>query len=337
MAVLTQQALKDLLKSNRNLYYTTAELNDKLFLHYKGYVRIENLEPFTGLKVLYLEGNGLSKIEGLDTLVGLRCLYLQENCIEKIENLDKLTELDSLNLSDNVITKIENLGALTKLNTLQIKRNKVGMNGIEDLRHLVDLPNLGVLDLSDNKIEDPEILPEVLEKMPCLSVLYLQGNPVIKKIPNYRKTLISRIAGLKYLDDRPVFEEDRRCALAFARGGLEAEREEKKAIQKEKEDKDRRNHEAFQEMLHKARQSQAGVDTPQDPSPVHEAASDDEEDVHTEPEHGEVEVQPYPEASAEIPETAETGKTAETTETGEETEGATEPAINQVDELDQLD
>eukprot|EP00742_Colponemidia_sp_Colp-10_P001971 GILJ01002105.1.p1 GENE.GILJ01002105.1~~GILJ01002105.1.p1 ORF type:complete len:326 (-),score=66.75 GILJ01002105.1:88-1065(-) len=305
MAVLSQQALKDLLKSNRNLYYTTAELNDKLFLHYKGYVRIENLEPFTGLKVLYLEGNGLSKIEGLDTLVGLRCLYLQENCTEKIENLDKLTELDSLNLSDNVITKIENLGALTKLNTLQIKRNKVGMNGIDDLRHLVDLPNLGVLDLSDNKIEDPEILPEVLEKMPCLSVLYLQGNPVIKKIPNYRKTLISRIAGLKYLDDRPVFDEDRRCALAFSRGGLEAEREEKKAIQKEKEDKDRRNHEAFQEMLDKARQSQSeqsGVDTPQDPSPVHEAASDDEEeeDVHAEPEH--VELPQSDPAASETPE-----------------------------------
>jgi len=32
-------------------------------------------------------------------------------------------------------------------------------------------------------------LPEILEKMPKLAVLYLQGNPVTKKIKNYRKTL----------------------------------------------------------------------------------------------------------------------------------------------------
>jgi dynein assembly factor 1 len=47
------------------MYYTTPSLNDCLYLHYKGFDRIENLEEFTGLKVIYLEGNGLGKIEGL--------------------------------------------------------------------------------------------------------------------------------------------------------------------------------------------------------------------------------------------------------------------------------
>lgn len=66
--------------------------------------------------------------------------------------------------------------------------------------------------------------------MKSLAVLYLQNNPICKKIPNYRKTLISSLKNLKYLDDRPVFEEDRRCAEAFAEGGLEQEREERKII-----------------------------------------------------------------------------------------------------------
>lgn len=39
--------------------YSTPELNDKLYLHYKGFARIENLEEYTGVKVIYLEGNGM--------------------------------------------------------------------------------------------------------------------------------------------------------------------------------------------------------------------------------------------------------------------------------------
>jgi dynein assembly factor 1 len=72
--------------------------------------------------------------------------------------------------------------------------------------------------------------------MPHLAVLYLQGNEVTKKIKNYRKVMISRIPTLKYLDDRPVFDEDRRFAEAWAKGGLEEERKEREAFKKEKDD-----------------------------------------------------------------------------------------------------
>jgi len=92
---------------------------------------------------------------------------------------------------------------------------------------LLECPSLTVVDLSDNYIDDPDLLPDILEKMPKLAVLYLNGNPMTKKIKNYRKTLIARIPTLKYLDDRPVFEEDRRFAEAFARGGIEEERKER--------------------------------------------------------------------------------------------------------------
>ena len=116
---------------------------------------------------------------------------------------------------------------------------------IDDLRGLLECPSITVLDISDNYIEDPAILPEILEKMPHLSVLYLMGNPVCKKIPNYRKTLITKIPTLKYLDDKPVFEEDRRFAEAWARGGIQEERTERDKFKKEKEDAHWKNHEAF--------------------------------------------------------------------------------------------
>lgn len=69
--------------------------------------------------------------------------------------------------------------------------------------------------------------------MPNLGVLYLNGNGFTKKVKNYRKTLIHKIPSLKYLDDRPVFEDERRYVEAFFRGGIEAEREERKLYKKE--------------------------------------------------------------------------------------------------------
>jgi dynein assembly factor 1, axonemal len=48
---ITKEFLKKLLKSDFKFYYTTPYLNDCLYLHYKGFNKIENLEEFTGLKV----------------------------------------------------------------------------------------------------------------------------------------------------------------------------------------------------------------------------------------------------------------------------------------------
>ena len=93
---------------------------------------------------------------------------------------------------------------------------------------LLEAPTISSVDFTDNKIEDETALEEVFEKMPNLAVLYLVNNDIGKKTRHYRKTYIHKIKKLKYLDDRPIFEDEYRYVDAFFRGGLEEEREERK-------------------------------------------------------------------------------------------------------------
>jgi dynein assembly factor 1 len=250
---MTPEALKQICKDLK--LYSTPAVNDKLYCHYKGFNRIENLDKYTGLRCIWLEGNGFNKIEGLECCTELRTIYLQENLITTIEGLDSNLNLANLNLSQNNVKCISGLSHLKELSNLQLKSNH--LRTADDVKHVLDCPSLNVLDIQHNKIDDPAVV-DIFEAMPNLRVLYLQGNDVVKKIKQYRKTLISKIKGLRYLDDRPVFADERLRAEAWAaefnasgdaEKAAEAERNEIKRQREEKAGKDKSNAAAFDQMV----------------------------------------------------------------------------------------
>ncbi|KAG5449417.1 Dynein assembly factor 1, axonemal, partial [Clonorchis sinensis] len=216
---------KEFLKRHcaKNKLYQTPHLNDVLYLHYNGFSKIENLEEYTGLRCLFLEVNGLDSLAGLEQQKELRSLYVAKNLLRKIENLDHMQYLDTLDVSNNMISKIENLDMLPNFTRLIIAHNK--LTTLEDLLHVINCPQLSVLDLQHNHIKDPKVVEEVFAKMPSLRVLYNQGNPFVRVVKNYRKKVINLCKQLTYLDDRPVFPKDRACAEAFYEGGAELENE----------------------------------------------------------------------------------------------------------------
>ena len=259
--ILTNKYLKELFKKEWRRYYRTPELNEKLYLHYKGFSYMKNMAQFTELKCLYFEGNGCKSLTGLETNVRMRSLFIQENMISKIEGLDNLKDLRQLNLNDNILEKVEGLANCDKLETIYLKGNRLGRNehgDVDALKGLLERPTLTCIDIQDNNLDDPAIIEEILYKMPNLGVLYCsKGNKFTNKVSNFRKILIANIKTLKYVDDRPVFPEDRRRAEAFARGGIDEERKEMKLIKKEKDDAHWANHEAFCLMIKKAKEEKA--------------------------------------------------------------------------------
>ena len=54
-------------------------MNEKLYLHFKGFKKIQGLAEYVNLKAIWLEGNGIESIMGLDKMPELRMLYLHQN------------------------------------------------------------------------------------------------------------------------------------------------------------------------------------------------------------------------------------------------------------------
>lgn len=120
--------------------------------------------------------------------------------------------MDQLNLSHNAIKKISGLSVCPMLTSLIMTDNQ--LETIDSIQHLTECKNLTTVDLQNNRLTDPAII-EIFKQLPNLQCLYLKGNPVVSQMKNYRKTVIAALPKLGYLDDRPVFEDERRLVTAW--------------------------------------------------------------------------------------------------------------------------
>lgn len=226
--IITENYCSKLCEYNGGYQYP--HLNSNLYLHFQGFHKIQNLDSFINLKVLYLENNCLDKIENLHNLKNLTCLYLQNNYIKEIENLESNPSLVILNLSNNKIKTIKNLEKCEKLENLYIEKNY--LSSLESLQGLLQIKKLILLDIQNNELNDnAEGLLSLFEKFEKLKVLYFKGNEALRLINNYRRTLIVRLKHLTYLDDRPIREEDRIGAQAYLEGGMKQRKRQEKNIE----------------------------------------------------------------------------------------------------------
>ena len=250
---MTAASLKRVVKE-RGGYTSRLDLNEILHLHCKGILEIKGLEPFTGLKTLYLESNAIAEIENLEPCADLLCLYLARNVIAEVgPGLAPLRHLVTLDLSENALESLAGLGCCRQLRTLNVGKNRLA--AVEDVADLLELPALEALDLSANRLADASAVCEgVLWRLPpTLNLLRTLGNPFVKQVPAYRKTVLARLPQLNSFDDLRVFPKDVRLAQAFAAGGVAREREERALIREEEAAAEVRKREYFNQLVEEAK------------------------------------------------------------------------------------
>ena len=143
------------------------------------------------------------------------------------------------------------------ITTLYLKNNH--LTALEDIAQLLCYKKLSTLDLSHNRLSDPAVVA-LLGRLGELKSLVLTGNPCIRAIPNYRKTVIAACKKLMYLDDRPVFEDERRLVMAWVSGGVDGEAKEKKLMRQEEEERHQKRLDDFRKLIRRGQEEQAAAD-----------------------------------------------------------------------------
>ena len=75
--MMTNEAIRLCIK--RKELYENPDQIERLYLHNKGFVEIQNLSKFTQVRHLFLEGNALKTVTNIDDQKLLQSLYLQNN------------------------------------------------------------------------------------------------------------------------------------------------------------------------------------------------------------------------------------------------------------------
>lgn len=212
--------------------YRTPELNEKLYLHHFGFSALKNLNPYTGCKVLYVSHNAISDLRPLAGLVLLDSLYVSNNAIRSLDSLPDLPSLRLLDVSHNYLSELTGIATVSSIETLLASHNTIHSFGYE----IQKLTKLTSLDVSYNKLSDLEQVNQELSTVAqSLCTLIFVGNTMVHSASNYRKSIIHLYPSLRFLDEYPVFPDERAKAEAFAQGGVQAEKEMMKKLSAEKD------------------------------------------------------------------------------------------------------
>jgi len=241
--IMSQKSILECCRKH-NLYQVP-DLNDSLHLESVGFTKIRGLDNFFNLQVLWLNNNQLTSICGLSNLTKLKSLYLHENFIETISGLENLVNLEVLIMSRNMISKIEGLENLQSLTTLDLDNNRI--KDTKCIDGIACCKKIQILHLAQNGMEGGDPI-EILQQLPDLRVLNLEGNPICRSISNYRRVMISKLRTIRYLDDEPVDEETRRLNDAWIKGGKAEEMNERHKIRAEKEKRHKDDMREFRRM-----------------------------------------------------------------------------------------
>eukprot|EP00796_Vickermania_ingenoplastis_P011039 gene11039-7672_t len=246
---MTEAFISQQCKAHRG--YTTPELNEKLYLHHFGFSKIENLDPYTGCKVLYITHNALTDLSPLAALIHLDSLYVSNNSISSLESLPVLPVLRQLDVSHNSISECRALASRAPALEILLASHNV----MQSLEGLGSLSLLTSLDVSHNKLSGYEEVQKHLARISgTLQTLIFSGNKMVHENKNYRKNTIYQFPALRFLDAYPVFPEERRKAEAFAEGGTEAEKQVSRNIRFEEEYNRKKQLDFFADEREMARQ-----------------------------------------------------------------------------------
>ena len=219
--------------------YETAVINDVLQLSYRAYTAIEPhvFASFHTLHSLYLDHNKLSdaSLVALQSAPRLTALFLHSNHITSLAALPALHRLRNLNVSENALTDLQGVERLTALVTLDASHNAVA--AVEPLR---SLPHLRDLLLSHNCVSAAQSPLPTLAALPSLRVLHLHHNPLVTQQPAYRRTVLSQLPSLHWLDERGVKEDERAGVEGWKKSGAEGEREARARLLEERRQREER-------------------------------------------------------------------------------------------------
>ncbi len=173
------------------------DLTNSLLLHITGQTKVEDIT------VVVLKDIGLSEFRNntnfdLGRLKNLKELNLNQNYLVDVQPLAQLTTLEVLSLDNNQISQVAPLSALQNLRSLSLCHNHLTHLYIFPL-----LPHLSDLKLSYNQLKDFSDVVTALQRLPALTSLCIDANPIMRQQKHARYKVLSCLH-LQMMDEEEV-------------------------------------------------------------------------------------------------------------------------------------